>query len=1046
MQTNNLMLTRTTIAIFIIFGSIGLFGQAHIIGGCGTDQTPIGFSNNNSDAKSTNCSTPTGTDLNTFEQDHLADLVPTNSTRKIRIRTNVILLQNASGEGNFELSNQVHQDFLDDLYDMINNRISNMQSTCTSDPSTLGDLNIEYVPNFIEIQDEFLWNHRNDPQHTVYDSGESGNKSYLNDIQNLVFQDPAYEQGFDVIITTDASYHYGWDRSTEIWRTQLWSDLGGWYFNGFFYSGFPTLNLSYPARWHAPDFFLLYENFKAEKTDPEWFGSRRQEVLEYFSGLFIHEYGHYFNLGHFSSTCSTDFMNQGGFETSRAYTHFSDNQSREAYKTFMFKNLRSSIICEDKIDHDLIISSNETWDYDIKVYGDIIVEDGATLDIDCKLTMQSDGKIFVKRGGTLNVNGGTITTDCGMYWHGIRIEGYSDFSNFPQSQAGKIYLNGALIENAQDAISTDNIHIPYPQKEDYYGGLIIAENTTFKNGWRAVELMKYAINGHDDQSYFLNCTFEDLSVGISNWSSNGVEITSCDFVNITKQGILPYNAEVIVTGCNFTNSNIGVDAINTSPTLYNDMKIGGSNIGESNYFNCSSYGIRVVSTVSYGNNYPIIQYNSIDGGIAGILLDGPNKVTIFRNNIDGSSTGVQTMNCGSSTSYIQENAIDNSVYGCQNIGNNDGMNYIANCFRNNSASDIKIESGGTINNPQSLFKFYAADNKFSGQTTMAIDNKGSSTLQYYSRTTNQGSPFYPSNSTNVSVLVGTPTAISDPCAGKSALKSDTDFFEETSHCFDLSKASMNNFEIKKRLDVFYDKEISNELSNTEQQCYKELSTYYAKNLITTDNTDDAVAFLSHHPIMDIRLLTLNVLISKNKYEEAKSFLSTIKGHSRELYTFSWMQELFIDFITNKTSKDRLENDLVSLKEYGLLGKKYSGYARAIFQFITGETIILSGDFSPISIHNNGDNNPENLIKIYPNPFSMGSNDLINMDIPIEFYEEGMRLTIYDLLGHKISTKSVPLYLGNNAININELPSGILLMVVRDKMGKAISTNKILLVE
>ena len=72
----------------------------------------------------------------------------------------------------------------------------------------------------------------------------------------------------------------------------------------------------------------------------------------------------------------------------------------------------------------IVVTNNETWDFNIKLYRDIIVEAGAELTINCKVVMPWKGRIIVKPSAKLIIDGGTITTDAeGYLWKGIEVRG-----------------------------------------------------------------------------------------------------------------------------------------------------------------------------------------------------------------------------------------------------------------------------------------------------------------------------------------------------------------------------------------------------------------------------------------------------------------------------------------------------------------------------------------------------------------------------------------------------------------------------------------------
>ncbi len=71
----------------------------------------------------------------------------------------------------------------------------------------------------------------------------------------------------------------------------------------------------------------------------------------------------------------------------------------------------------------IIISDNVDWYGERDVRHNIIIENGATLTVHCRLSMPPASEIRIKPGGQLIVNdNGWIHSDCDDYWNGIIIE------------------------------------------------------------------------------------------------------------------------------------------------------------------------------------------------------------------------------------------------------------------------------------------------------------------------------------------------------------------------------------------------------------------------------------------------------------------------------------------------------------------------------------------------------------------------------------------------------------------------------------------------
>jgi len=75
--------------------------------------------------------------------------------------------------------------------------------------------------------------------------------------------------------------------------------------------------------------------------------------------------------------------------------------------------------CEYNPKKSISINGDFVWDSHKDLEGDLIVENGSTLTIQCSTAMPPNGKIIVKPKGKLIVDGGLIYNDCDATWKGI---------------------------------------------------------------------------------------------------------------------------------------------------------------------------------------------------------------------------------------------------------------------------------------------------------------------------------------------------------------------------------------------------------------------------------------------------------------------------------------------------------------------------------------------------------------------------------------------------------------------------------------------------
>jgi len=229
----------------------------------------------------------------------------------------------------------------------------------------------------------------------------------------------------------------------------------------------------------------------------------------------------------------------------------------------------------------LVITDDQTWDFNIKLYRDIVVEPAVELTISCKVVMPWQGKIVVKPNGKLIVDGGTITTDSKDHaWQGIEIWGTSDKSQYydplyKQFWQGTLILkNNAIIENAKSAVQLWRPGYPATA-----GGIVQATNSSFINNAKSVLFVPYNnfnpyVHGNperDNISYFKNCTFELNSNYFADnpfiehallGKVKGIKFIACDFSVVQTEGVFPDNRAIASSSAGFS-----VSAVCNSPVL-----------------------------------------------------------------------------------------------------------------------------------------------------------------------------------------------------------------------------------------------------------------------------------------------------------------------------------------------------------------------------------------------------------------------------------------------------------------------------------------------
>lgn len=393
------------------------------------------------------------------------------------------------------------------------------------------------------------------------------------------------------------------------------------------------------------------------------------------------------------------------------------------------------------------ITSDSTMAGDHQSVRHIRVKFNSKLTITGTLRMAKGTRIEIEPGSELIVDGGTITNTCGELWEGIKIWGaknptysYGGSKDYPQfiiSKHGIVRtMNDALIENAKTAITLG--YGPDGQN----GGILYADNTTFKNNWRSIQFLAFsnrmtsAPYGYvNNLSKITDCNFfttEKLHdpvktepyAQITMWQVKGVQIRACTFADslgfesVTdtidenkRIGILSYDATYItdpVCSGNYSQLVLPNNPCLTNPNASRNsfdgylQAIVGMGINPSypltirgNNFNNNYRGVHLVGTdlaEVYRNEFNVLNKKNT----AGLYLDGSTGYYVEANEFFGPGNtssdgpvGIVVRNSGSDKNSVTNNYMQDLRTAAAFFDDNDGpslddgFQYLCNEMANN---------------------------------------------------------------------------------------------------------------------------------------------------------------------------------------------------------------------------------------------------------------------------------------------------------------------------------------------------------------------------
>lgn len=163
--------------------------------------------------------------------------------------------------------------------------------------------------------------------------------------------------------------------------------------------------------------------------------------------------------------------------------------SNELYISTYGRGIWKSPMNISSTSQDYVINNHQsnTWQYKKSVNSDIVIKSGSVLNIVSNLYMAAGKKIIVEPGAKLVIDGGSISSACDDYWHGIEVWGTSNQSQVPHTNGlsdhqGEVeVINGGTIENAINAIAAIKHNPDGSSDWSKTGGIVTLNGAIFKN-------------------------------------------------------------------------------------------------------------------------------------------------------------------------------------------------------------------------------------------------------------------------------------------------------------------------------------------------------------------------------------------------------------------------------------------------------------------------------------------------------------------------------------------------------------------------------------
>lgn len=387
--------------------------------------------------------------------------------------------------------------------------------------------------------------------------------------------------------------------------------------------------------------------------------------------------------------------------------------------------------CSDNSQPPIIIPSGAfiTWSTLKLLNRDVIVQTGAQLTINCEVRMGADRTIKVERGAKLIVDDGAIRNLCfEKRWGGIYVEGNNtlpqpDPNSFPGlNEAGIVFVkNGSVIEGAADAMITARPGELW--NEQYWGGVMYAENSSFVNNRRVAAFMRYTF---PNKSKFRHCSMNESgslfnSYGVTVWNCKGITFEGNDLGPFDNHAIYGIDMGIEVLADNtIHNCQNGIESLVTTPLVGNIINVDGSST-PNKFMNNKKYDILL-----HGSDLSLINrvksnyfLSGSSSSVTGVAVDGYATVDIKDNSFANRDFSILLSNaellCQLHCNIFESNTSNGIVL----TGNNEKTLFYNNTF---NAGHLNISVLPQASQPGKVFSPQNSSGSDDPTTGLAADN------------------------------------------------------------------------------------------------------------------------------------------------------------------------------------------------------------------------------------------------------------------------------------------------------------------------------------
>jgi len=434
----------------------------------------------------------------------------------------------------------------------------------------------------------------------------------------------------------------------------------------------------------------------------------------------------------------------------------------------------------------------------------------------------------------------------------------------------------------------------------------------------------------------------------------------------------------------------------------------------------------------------------------------------------GGYAGVESVSTGDDThiNTVTNNNISSMSYGSHAAFNNDNLEYLDNCFDFNHFSDIYVNNGSIFIEQGNSDD--ANGNCFTKGGVPEIDNSGNPEIKLWiwenEPTTSCEYPTVVANNASYNIIVdpSAPDNTEDDCGTVLS----PGLVNVRTFCGGPFKTKAETLaKIAEIEQMIAEIESDNTLSQTYKdyliRIYKRCLHHLQINVVmvilepeqddpdglsdTGQKIESAISYASSLPLFNQQILAYGLMVNTGQLTRARQFVNELNTEDMSQSNFISAQNINLDYLQDVHNYDLSEQDESFLLNVGAGFEPLDGYARSIYEVITGNRIWLDIPDPHNSVRPRSQQKQERereiTYRVYPNPSNEG-NILIFIDEAPQKMEYTVRMA--DIYGNLRKTQN---FNGNKIeMNTEDLLSGTYILSVSNDKGEVEHLEKVIILQ